>query len=155
MRITSFLLAGCLVGTLVSLTTADQPSAQDPHSIVMQRYTRRPPVYPNLTTSHHAYWKAVRVGLPPVLPPWITRHQEGRGLYDAPYYAYPRPPLGCPGYAGFSGTDRNAFRAVIPPPIPPVMPPPASGTSPESVPTAPVPPGETIPTPPTDAGSQS
>jgi hypothetical protein len=155
MRIMSFLLAGCLLGVLADLATAQSAYAQDEHSVIMGRYARRPPVYPNLYTNYYAYWKAVKQGLSPVLPPCVTRHQEGHGLYDAPCYVYPRPPLGCPGYAGVGGDEPGDFRAVIPPPIPPVMPPPINAESPGSTPTAPLPPAEKIPTPPSSPGSQS
>jgi hypothetical protein len=155
MRITSFLLAGCVLGALMTLMDADCTYAQDEHSAIMCRYARKPPVYPDVRTWHPAYRKAVRYGLPPVLPPCITRHQEGRGLYDAPYYKYPRPALGCPGYAGIGGRDPVDFRSVIPPPIPPRMPPPINAPSPDAIPTAPLPSGEQIPTPPSNPASQS
>ena len=154
MRITSFLLVGCFFGALMSLTAADEALAQEPYpSPVMGAYARRPPVYPNVHRTQHAYRKAVKYGLVPVLPPPVTRHQDGRGLYGPPYYAYPRPPLGYPGYAGFSGDDPNAYRAVVPPPIPPTMPPSATISPPESPP--PTPPAEPIPAPSSDPGPKS
>ena len=148
MRITSFLLAGCFIATSFALTAADCALAQgiDP-SPVMGAYARRPPVYPNARVSPHFYRKAVRCGFAPVLPPSITTHQDGRGLYGPPYYAYPRPPLGYSGYAGFSGTDPNAYRSVIPPPIPPTIP--RAQADSES---PPMPPAEPIPTPPSNQG---
>jgi hypothetical protein len=152
MRIMSFLLAGCLFGTLISLTTPDNAVAQEPYpSPVMGAYARRPPVYPNVHRTQHAYRKAVKYGLVPVAPPFVTHFQDGRGLYGPPYYAYPRPPLGYPGYAGFSGIDPNAYRAVVPPPIPPTIP----HASPDSQPSAPSPPSEPIPAPPGDPGPKS
>jgi hypothetical protein len=151
MRITSFLLAGCLFGTLIGLTV-DKALAQDPYAPrVIGAYARRPPVYPDVRHSEHAYRKAVRFGLAPVVPPLITCWQDGRGLYGPPYYAYPRPPLGYPGYAGFSGSDPYAYRAVIPPPIPPTVP--LSATDSQSSP--PAPPAEPIPSPPSDPGPKS
>jgi hypothetical protein len=152
MRITSTLLAGSLFGFFLSVAAINQASAQVPEPTPNHgAYARRPQVYPNVHHSQYAYRKAVRYGLAPVLPPFITRFQEGHGLYGAPYYAYPRPPLGHQGYAGFSGSDPNDYLAVIPPPIPPVMP------------TAPMPPeptaakttGEEIPMPPSDPAPKS
>ena len=151
MRITSLLLGGCLFGTLIGLTGADKALAQVPEpSPVLGSYARRPPVYPKVHHSQHAYRKAVKYGLAPVLPPFVTVYQEGHGLYGPPYYAYPRPPLGAPGYAGFSGTDPDAYRSVIPPPIPPTLPP--AMTNPETLPSPPA--TEPIPTPPSDPKSK-
>jgi hypothetical protein len=142
MRTISSFLAGSCLALLVVLTASNQASAQVPEpSAKLGKYARRPPVYPDIRLSQFAYHRAVRYGLAPVLPPPVTRWQDGHGIYGAPYYAYPRPPLGQQGYGGFSGADPNAYRAVIPPPIPPV------------IPTAPMPPestAESIPTPPSD-----
>jgi hypothetical protein len=143
MRIISTLLAGSCFAMLLSLAAPDRVSAQVPEpSAKLGKYARRPPVYPDVRLSQSAYRRAVRYGLAPVLPPPVTRWQEGHGIYGAPYYAYPRPQLGQQGYAGFSGSDPNAYQAVIPPPIPPVIPtapmPPESPTSTaESIPTSP------------------
>jgi hypothetical protein len=148
MRITNSLLAGCFVGALLAMTAGDRALAQaiEP-APVTGAYTRRPPVYPYVRVSPHFYRKAVRHGFAPVQPPAITVHQDGRGLYGPPYYAYPRPPLGYSGYAGFSGTDPSAYRSVIPPPIPPTMP--RARSDSESATTTPA---EPIPTPPSDPG---
>jgi hypothetical protein len=127
---------------------ADSALAQEPYpSPVAGAYARRPPVYPYVRVSPHFYRKAVRHGFAPVLPPPITQHQDGRGLYGPPYYAYPRPPLGYSGYAGFSGVDPNAYRSVIPSPIPPTMPRSQSDSA-----SPPMMPAEPIPTPPSDPG---
>jgi hypothetical protein len=159
MRIAATLLAGCLFGTLFTLTTSSSALGQElDHMPLLGRYARRPPVYPNVRTSPPAYFKAIKYGLPPVLPPAWTRgplSHDGRGLYDPPCYAYPRPPLGHQGYAGFGGGDPNAYHAVIPPPIPPVIPHASTPASSNAVPTAPMPPGEQIPTPPSDPGNKS
>jgi hypothetical protein len=155
MRITSFLLAGFAIGALMSVMGAERACAQDEHSAIMCRYAQKPPVYPDVRTWHPAYRKAVKYGMPPVLPPWITCLQQGRGLYDGPYYKYPRPALGCPGYAGIGGPDPVDFRKVIPPPIPPRMPPPINAPAQDETPTAPMPSGEAIPTPSSDPASQS
>jgi hypothetical protein len=147
MRIRSSLTAGCLLGAVISLMAADSALPQAPYPWPMLgNYAGRPPVYPNVQKSQCAYCKAVRFGLAPVAPPLITRCQDGRGLYCPPYYAYPRPPLGCQGYAGFSGTDPNAYRAVIPPAIPPTIP--YTPTPEKKSPT--VSSVEPIPTPPSD-----
>jgi hypothetical protein len=151
MRIMRFLLVGCLFGTMVSLATSSSAVAQESYpSPVVGAYARRPPVYPSVRRTQRAYHKAVRYGLMPVAPPLITNFQDGRGLYGPPYYAYPRPPLEYSGYAGFSGVDPYAYRAVIPPPIPPTIP----HASPNSQSSAPTPPSEPIPTPPSDPGSK-
>jgi hypothetical protein len=131
---------------------ADAPAeGADPHMAMLGRYARKPPVYPDVHTSRHAYLKAIRYGLPPVMPPAWTRGplaHDGRGLYAPPYYAYPRPMLGYQGYAGFSGVDPDAYHAVIPPPIPPVMSHETTGPkASEPGDSAPMPPSEPIPTP--------
>jgi hypothetical protein len=160
MRTKRFVLAGCLFVGLIGLVSVENVSAQEPYpSPMMGAYARRPPVYPYVHSSRHAYHKAVRFGLAPVAPPAITRGPVdyfGRGLYGPPYYAYPRPPLGYTGYAGFSGTDPHAYHSVIPPAIPPAMPyPPRDSLAPSSQPTtAPSPPVEAIPTPPSEPGQQ-
>jgi len=100
----------------------------------------------------------VRFGFVPVAPPPTLFHGPtdhfGRPFYGPPYYAYPTPPLGYPGYAGFSGLDPNAYRALVPPPIPTspdLQTNPQPTPSSEEVPTPPAP-TEPIPTPPSDPG---
>jgi hypothetical protein len=153
MRIVTLLLVGCFAGMIGGMASCTEARAQeaDPHMAMMGRYARKPPVYPEDRTSWRAYLKAIKYGLPPVLPPAWTRgplSHDGRGLYGPPYYAYPRPALGYQGYAGFSGDDPDAYHAVIPPPIPPAIPrEPADPKTSAPPPSAPMPPAEPVPTP--------
>jgi hypothetical protein len=149
------LMAGCLSGALIAMTVAASASAQEVYG--------QPGVYAGSVAypyghpwvPHHAYRKAVRYGFVPVAPPPNLFHGPtdyfGCPFYGPPYYAYPRPPLGYPGYAGFSGSDPNAYEHMVPPPIPtqaegPTNPQPTP--SPEQAPTPPPPPSEPIPAPP-------
>ena len=162
MRIMTVLSAGCLFAGLIGLTAAGTASAQEVYA---------PPVAASVYASvlyypyghpwlpHHAYQKAVHYGFVPVAPPKTLcrgpMHYFGCEFYGPPYYAYPRPELFCPGYAGFSGCDPNAYRAMVPPPIPtpsesPATPQPPT-PAPQQLPTPPTPvspAAESIPTPP-------
>ncbi len=162
MRIMTVLSAGCLFAGLMALTAAGTASAQEIHA---------PPAAGSVYASalyypyghpwrpYHAYQQAVHFGCVPVAPPKTLchgpMHYFGCDFYGPPYYAYPRPPLFCPGYAGFSGCDPNAYRTMVPPPIPtpselPATPQPPT-PAPEQLPTPPTPiapAAESVPTPP-------
>jgi hypothetical protein len=126
MRIMTVLSAGCLVAGLTALAiagTASEQPAYPPRANAVPVYgavTYYPYGHPCLP--HHAYRQAVRFSYVPVAPPPKICHGPtdwyGCFFYGPPYYVYPRPPLGCPGYAGFSGSDPNAYRTMVPPPIP-------------------------------------
>ncbi len=125
MRIMTVLSAGCLLGGLLVLTAVGTASAQEVYTPAVA-----PSVYAGALwypyghpcLPHHAYRQDVRFGFVPVAPPAKICHGPtdwyGCFFYGPPHYAYPRPPLGCPGYAGFSGSDPNAYRTMVPPPIP-------------------------------------
>ena len=160
MRNMTVLWAGCLFGALIAMTVATTASAQAVYApsgaggYVLANSLVYP--YGHPWTPHHAYRVAVRYGFVPVAPPPTLFHgptyHYGCPFYGPPYYAYPTPPLGYPGYAGFSGTDPNAYQSMVPPPIPPTQAPQAS-PQPEEAPTPPTP-SEPIPTPPSDPGAK-
>jgi hypothetical protein len=125
MRIMTVLSAGCLFAGLIALATVGRASEQAAYS----PHVKSAPVaagalwypYGHPWFPHYAYYKDVRVGYVPVAPKAIfctPTHYYGCFFYGPPRYVYPRPPLGCPGYAGFSGSDPNAYRTMVPPPIP-------------------------------------
>jgi hypothetical protein len=126
MRIMTVLSAGCLCGGLIALTAADTASAQAVYAPPpgVASYYAGVLVYPygHPCLPHHDYRQDVRFGFIPVAPPAKICHGPtdwyGCAFYGPPYYAYPRPALGCPGYAGFSGSDPNAYKTMVPPPIP-------------------------------------
>jgi len=161
MRNMTVLWAGCLFGASIVLTIAATASAQAVYApSVPGVYVRVGSLaypYGHPWTPHHAYRKAVRYGFVPVAPPATLFHGPtdhfGCPFYGPPYYAYPRPPLAYPGYAGFSGSDPNAYRTMVPPPIPtqfdPKMGSQPPTPSPEEAPTPPMP-TEPIPTPPSN-----
>ncbi len=126
MRIMTIVSTAYLFAGLIALTTAATASE-------LAAYAPRANATPVCTGAvyhpyghpwfpYYAYRQAVRFSYVPTAPPaTICRaptYHYGWQFYGAPYYLYPRPPLGCPGYAGFSGCDPNAYRAIVPPPIP-------------------------------------
>jgi hypothetical protein len=125
MRNMTVLWAGCLLGAWIALAAADAASAQavqgSPAIAMDVRYAYVPYPYGHPCLPHHGYRQAARFGFIPVAPPTLLHgpnYYYGCPFYGPPYYSYPTPPLGCPGYAGFSGTDPNAYRSMVPPPIP-------------------------------------
>jgi hypothetical protein len=165
MRNMTVLRAGCLLAAWIALNaaTAWAQAVQSPPATgydVRVAYTAYPYGHPCLP--HQAYRNAVRYGFVPVAPPPTLFHgptyHYGCPFYGPPYYAYPTPPLACPGYAGFSGTNPHAYRTMVPPPIPTSLdslpnaqptPAPAPGELP-ALPT----PNEPIPAPPSEPGTK-
>jgi hypothetical protein len=164
MRSMTLLSAGCLLAGSIAFTNLATGQEQP-------AYPPRPnakPVYAAATyypyghpwVPYHAYRQTVRFSYVPVAPKCLVcspTHYYGCWFYGPPSYLYPRPPLGCPGYAGFSGSDPNAYRAMVPPPIPTPSalqtsaPPPSPTPAPEQLPAPPAKdtlPTEPIPTPP-------
>jgi hypothetical protein len=162
MKKMTVLPAGCLFGGLIALALVATASAQAVYAppVVPAPAYANSLVYPygHPCLPHHAYRKAVRFGFIPVAPPATLCHGPtcyfGCPFYGPPYYAYPRPQVACPGYAGFSGTNPNAYRTMVPPPIRTTFDPRAAVPTPmpaEQLPTPPAqvtPAAETIPTPP-------
>ena len=163
MRKMTVLLAGCLFGGSITLAAADVALAQAVYApspvSVRVGYLMYP--YGHPWTPQHAYRMAVRYGFVPVAPPATLfrgpMYHYGCPFYGPPYYAYPTPPLAQPGYAGFSGSDPNAYYYMVPPPIPTAPEPSAasqkSQSSPEAAPMPPAPAAEPIPTPPSEPGA--
>jgi hypothetical protein len=145
MRIMTVLSAGFLFGGLIGLTTASTASAEVYAPQVPAVYAGAlwyPYGHPWVPC--HAYRHDVRFGVVPVAPKALLcspTHYYGCPFYGPPYYAYPRPPLGCPGYAGFSGCDPNAYRTMVPPPIP-------TSSELQAYPQQPITAPEQLPTPP-------
>ncbi|MFZ1933782.1 MAG: hypothetical protein WAU84_08555 [Thermoguttaceae bacterium] len=156
MRIMTVLSAGCLFAAsivLANVGTASEQAAYAPPANATPVYAGAlfyPYGHPWLP--YHAYRKDVRFGYVPVAPPPKICHGPtgwyGCFFYGPPYYVYPRPPLGCPGYAGFSGSDPNAYRTMVPPPIPT-----PSGLPPYAQ--SPMPAAEQLPAPPPRVSSQT
>ena len=161
MRIMSVVSASCLLAALtafgnVAIAQDDQPAyAPKPNATPIYAAANYHP-YCHPYFPNHAYRSAVRFSYVPVAPPPKICHGPtswyGPWFYSTPYYVYARPPLGCPGYAGFSGCDPNAYRTMVPPPIPepsasePSVPPTTPTAAPEQLPSPPMP--EQLPTPP-------
>ena len=152
--------AGCLFGAFIALATAATASAQAVDAPPAVRVGSIAYPYGHPCRPNHAYRKAARFGLVPVAPPptlfYGPTDHFGCPFYGPPYYAYPTPPLAYPGYAGFSGSDPNAYKYMVPPPIPTQLdaqPTSEPTPSPEQLPPPPAP-HEPLPTPPSEPGAK-
>ena len=165
MRIMTVLSAGCLFAGLIALTAVGTASAQEVYAPPAPPLPFTPALCTILTatlgfrtmpigrrfTMASCRWPRRRrcaTGRP------ITSAVPSTDLRTTPIR---RPPLGYPGYAGFSGCDPNAYRTMVPPPIPtpselPANPQPPT-PAPEQLPAPPVrvrPRPKPIPTPPSN-----
>lgn len=158
MRIMTVVSAAGLLAAICAF--ANVASAQDDPA-----YLPRPrsiPVYAGSTyfpygqpwLPYHAYRSDVRFGYVPVAPPAKLFRPAtswyGCWFYGPPVYMFPRPSVACPGYAGFSGCDPNAYRGMVPPPIPT-----PSMCETNARPKAPTPAPESLPTPPASVSPAS